>query len=590
MYQFYYADAAKLEAQPRYEQNLADVFAVTAIRPAMWEEHCLECAAPACFGNCMHYRPRSDGRCMRFENGIQVSANAAGCCGQAARIRFRKWANLMTILYPAMLAPAAYEAMTRKNQRLGKRLGRIVSSKLPVKAKWETIRTREYLRRRSLKGLKGLDNQPDAFVFHGYSFEAKSWRLILEIYEDHTPVFKTALTLEPGENLRILDSRELSGACAAAGYRVKLYPEDDLEAELEILWCDFVKGNRITADRPAAQVKCVVWDLDHTLWNGTLIETEDPCSLRLNPNVLETIKALDARGILQSVASKNDYDQAWPVVAKLGLAEYFLYPQIHWNAKSGSLEQIAKDLNLGVDALALIDDSPFERNQVRSMLPQVRVYDPAALGTLLQRPEFDVLVTEESRNRRAMYQAEEKRREARQASDSGGTVEFLKRCHLRVTLFTPSSEEEKLRCYELLVRTNQLNLSGRKYTPEEYEAVLGRPGHRNFAFSCRDDFGSYGIVGFGQYRTEREDLVFTEFAMSCRVAGKYLESAVFSFLLREAGRTGGRFPVQKTKKNRLLRNTLENIGFQIQRDSEEEVVYTFTEDLLHRELVSVEGR
>ena len=158
----------------------------------------------------------------------------------------------------------------------------------------------------------------------------------------------------------------------------------------------------------------------------------------------------------------------------------------------------------------------------------------------------------------------------------------------KLHLFTPTTEEEKLRCYELAVRTNQLNMSGKKYTAGEFEEVLARPGHKNFAFSCGDDFGQYGIVGFGQYRVEGEVLIFTEFAMSCRVAGKFVESALFAHLLEGESCKSGSFAVQKTKKNTLLRNTLEQIGFQTAHDGSETVSYTFTANLLNSTVVGME--
>ena len=587
MYQFYYANGSEVRDRPTYRKDLQSVFQVSAVRPAMWEEHCLECAAPACFGKCAHYSARTDGRCRRFENGIFVYPNEKGCCAEGARVKFRKWADMMTIIFPAMLDPDAYKEMTRKNRAVGERFRRIASSGLPVKVKWETIRTGEYIRRRALRSLTGIPNTPDAFVFHGYSFENAAFQLIIEIYKEHTSVDRISLNIEPGENLYVIDREKLSPACAENGFLVKVYPENDLEAELDILWCDFVKGKRIPAEAPADKVKCVVWDLDQTVWNGVLIETEDRDALTLNPGVLDTVKALDARGIIQSVASKNDYAEAWPVVEKLGIAPYFLYPQIHWNAKSGSLEQIAKRLNIGVDAIALVDDSDFERRQVSSTLPQVRVYDAAELGALLNRPEFDVPVTDESRSRRAMYKAEAKRFELMQAVDNGDTIAFLKKCNLRALLFEPQTAEEKLRCYELLIRTNQLNLSGKKYTPEEYEAVLKKPSHTCFAFSCEDDYGAYGVVGFGQYKKEDGKLCFTEFAMSCHEEEKYVESALFSFLLEAESCESGVFPVVKTKKNQLLRNTLQKIGFRPTEDVNGTVVYEFKRPLLNGDLVTV---
>lgn len=584
MYQFYYADKTKSFFRKPCQLNIRDVFRITAVRPAMWEEHCLECSAPVCFESCVHYKARSDGRCKRFENGLRVFADEKGCCGEGVHVTFRKWGNMMTVLFPAMLPESEYLALHKKNESLGKLLKAVEGSPLPRSLRWQGIRIPEYLRRRSLRGLKGLENEADAFAFHGYSYNEESYRLILEVYDDHTPVYKTAISVNPGENLAVI--RNLSPECSKAGNLVKIYPENDLEAELDILWCDFVRGEPVAAEKSADKVKCLVWDLDGTLWEGALIETEDPMSLTLKPGVREIMEELDKRGILQSVASKNEEAAAMAVLQALGIAEYFLYPQIHWNPKSGSLERIAKSLNIGIDALAFIDDMAFERQEVAACWPQVRTYDAAEAENLLQRPEFDVPATEESRVRRQMYRAEEKRNVLLAASHTDIT-EFLRKCNLKLHLFEPATAEQKLRCYELVVRTNQLNMSGIKYTPEEFEAVLGREGHRNFAFSCADDFGSYGIVGFGQYRVEGKTLIFTEFAMSCRVAGKSVESALFAHLLKVENCESGRFSVQKTKKNILLRNSLEGIGFRKEAENPEGVAYIFDKELRNCKIVKV---
>ena len=377
---------------PDLEPHIRDRFQITAVRPAMWEEHCLECSAPACFESCVHYQARSDGRCKRFDNGLLTFADEKACCGQGVHVKFRKWGNMMTVLFPAMLTEADYSRLWKKNEGTGKLLGAVESSPLPRSLRWQGIRIPEFLRRRSLRKLNGLDNAADAFLFHGCSYNEDNYQLIVEIYDDHTPVYKTAITITPGENLAVIQN--LSPECSKANNLVKIYPENNLEAELDILWCDFVQGKPVVSEQPAAQVKCVVWDLDNTLWDGTLIETDDPNTLPLKPGVRELMEELDRRGIIQSVASKNDHDATMAVLERLGIAEYFLYPQIHWNPKSGSVEQIAKNLNIGIDALALIDDTAFERQQVVSVWPQVRTYDVTEIGELLTKPEFDVPATE----------------------------------------------------------------------------------------------------------------------------------------------------------------------------------------------------
>ena len=161
MYQFYYADPTGQKPIPQFQQNIYDRFHVTTIRPTMWEEHCLECAAPTCFGNCLHYKARSDGRCKRFENGLMTFPQEKACCGQGVRVKFRKWGNMMTVLFPAMVAESDYTKLFHKTEKQGKRLKKLVDCKLPLSLRWNGIRTVEFLRRRKLRSITGPDNRAD---------------------------------------------------------------------------------------------------------------------------------------------------------------------------------------------------------------------------------------------------------------------------------------------------------------------------------------------------------------------------------------------------------------------------------------------
>ena len=106
-------------------------------------------------------------------------------------------------------------------------------------------------------------------------------------------------------------------------------------------------------------IKCVIWDLDNTIWDGTLLEDS---SVSLKPRIGEVLEELDRRGILHSIASRNDYDQAMAKLQEFGIADYFLYPEIRWDAKSLSVRLIQEHLNIAYDTLLFIDDQPFERD------------------------------------------------------------------------------------------------------------------------------------------------------------------------------------------------------------------------------------
>lgn len=586
MYQFYYS-FLQYNEKPIFLRNIEDHLRITSIKPTMWEEHCLECAAPSCFKTCPHYKSRSDGRCKRFEDGIHISVNEKGCCKQAVRIKFRKWSNMMTIVFPEMLENAVMKKMTDQNQKLGNHLALISKSKLPVIFKWEYIRTIEYLRRRTLRKGNRADNDPDFFVFHAYSYNKTPYKLIFEIFENNIPLNKKALEILPGENLYIIDQNQFSASFWKPDNLLKVYPENDVEADIEILWCNFVTGEYISQNKPADVVKCVVWDLDKTIWDGTLLETDDPDSLKVRPGVLETIKTLDQKGILQSIASKNDYAHTWPVLEKMNIADYFLYPQINWDPKSESIRKIAGNLNINPDSFVLIDDSAFEREQVHGELPQVRVFDETTIGDkLLNRPEFCFEITEESQNRRKMYQAEQKRNILLE-KQKGDIVEFLKSCQMKVNIFVPKSKRETERCYELVVRTNQLNMTGKKYDKNDFYRLLNDPAISSFAFDCKDIYGEYGIVGFGQYTTAGGVLSFKEFTMSCRVSGKYIESGIFTELLKYEKCNEGIFPLTKTNRNYLLRNTLAEIGCTLREETADSQIYILHNNLKNSDITEV---
>lgn len=98
MYQFYYSENKPYE-RGLCNGNVKDYIEIESIKPSMWEEHCLECSAPLCYKNCLNYVARSDGRCKRFDNSFQVYQSDKACCGKATHIKFRKWANMMTIVF-----------------------------------------------------------------------------------------------------------------------------------------------------------------------------------------------------------------------------------------------------------------------------------------------------------------------------------------------------------------------------------------------------------------------------------------------------------------------------------------------------------
>src|SRR5436305_10725933 len=306
-------------------------------------------------------------------------------------------------------------------------------------------------------------------------------------------------------------------------------------------------------------IKCVVWDLDDTVWEGILLE--DP-EVRLRPRVVEILRALDERGILHSIASRNEHDLAMAKLRELGIDDYFLYPQINCNSKADSIGRIAQDLNLALDAFAFVDDQPFEREEVAFSHAGVLCLDSARLDDLLDRPEFNPrFITEDSRLRRRMYQADI-RRTREEAEFVGPKEEFLATLGMVFTI-APCREEDLQRAEELTVRTHQLNTTGYTYSYEELEALRRSPRHRLLISSLEDRHGSYGKIGLTLIELGEEVWTVKLLLMSCRVMSKGVGTIMIHHVLRTAREAGVRLRAEfvSNDRNRQMLITYRFAGF-----------------------------
>jgi FkbH-like protein len=318
-------------------------------------------------------------------------------------------------------------------------------------------------------------------------------------------------------------------------------------------------GDARSAGPRKGQVKCVVWDLDNTLWDGVLLEDGD---VRVRPEAASLIRTLDQRGILNSVASRNDHDAAMAAIERAGLAEYFLCPQVGWNPKSGSITSVASALNIGLDAVAFIDDQEFERDEVRFCHPRVQCYDAADIATLADRPEFTPkFVTTESASRRQMYASGFERDRAEQ--DFAGTnEEFLSTLGMVMTI-APATVADLRRAEELTVRTNQLNSTGVTYSYAELEDMLTSPRHLLLVAGLDDRYGSYGKIGLALVETTGSDWTLKLLLMSCRVMSRGVGTVLLHHVMRLAHEAGARLFAEfvPTDRNRVMHITYRFAGF-----------------------------
>ncbi|HEX8146846.1 MAG TPA: HAD-IIIC family phosphatase [Pyrinomonadaceae bacterium] len=306
-------------------------------------------------------------------------------------------------------------------------------------------------------------------------------------------------------------------------------------------------------------LKCVVWDLDDTLWKGVLLEDG---VVELGDEVRHVIKTLDERGVLQSIASRNEHAHALAKLEELGVAEYFLYPQISWSAKAAGIERIAAAINIGLDSIAFIDDQPFELDEVKHSLPSVTCLGAAEIERLLDMPELmPRFITEDSRVRRQMYVSDIKRRQV-EAEFVGPKEEFLATLGMVFTV-APAREEDLRRAEELTVRTHQLNTTGYTYSYEELDHFRRSGRHLLLVAALEDKYGSYGKIGLALVERAADAWTIKLLLMSCRVISRGVGTVLINYIRRLARGEGVRLRAEfvPTDRNRMMYVSYKFAGF-----------------------------
>lgn len=557
-----------VEIRKRFAEFRSRVAARTTLP---WGEHCTECVWPTCYTTCELYSPRMDGACRQFVDGMVRIDHKEGLSPYVLKLRFKGWAKLWTVGNLQLRPLPEANSQERFNIAVGA-ISR--NAPLPAAIKPRLLGKVNYLRRRAAENAPPSDTRPDSFLLECYNPNARDITLTFTVraVANGPRPFQTMLPVRPGYTRAKLAFGEISQAVdLTSPFEVEIVPNDCTDSVLYFGLMDFVKEHpQPAAESPPAKEtekwKCIVWDLDNTLWDGTLIE-DGPDSVRMRQAVVDMIRETDQRGILHSIASKNNHDDALAVLRAHNLADYFLYPQIGWQPKSEAIAQIAALLNIGVESLAFVDDQPFEREEVKATLPKVTVIDAAECLSIPGRPECQVPVTTESRNRRSMYREQEGRETARK-SNGGDYVAFLKECRLELGLSALDDTNLK-RVYELAQRTNQMNFSGNRYPETDLKDIMASTTFETYVIDCRDRFGDYGIVGFALVDTKGPRLL--DLMFSCRIQAKRVEHAVLGFLLRRFVRDQKRsFYANfcRTPKNAPSGKVFDEMGFEAVAESD----------------------
>lgn len=307
------------------------------------------------------------------------------------------------------------------------------------------------------------------------------------------------------------------------------------------------------------KVKCVVWDLDETIWNGILSEG---VNVSLKPEAKKVIEELDKRGILQSISSKNHYEDAKKKLEEFGMWDYFIYPQINWNAKSDSVQEIAKSINIGIDTVAFVDDQDFELDEVHYSHKEVLCIHASDIENMLQMEKLNPkFVTEDSKMRRILYQNDIKRNDI-ENQFTGTKEEFLKTLEM-VMQISPAGKEDLKRIEELTVRTHQLNSTGYTYSYEQLEEFIVNPNYEILIVQLDDKYGAYGKIGLALIEKRDEIWEVKLLLMSCRVMSKGVGTVLLNTIVNRAREKGSKVIARfvPTERNRIMYISYKFNGF-----------------------------
>lgn len=269
-------------------------------------------------------------------------------------------------------------------------------------------------------------------------------------------------------------------------------------------------------------VKLVIWDLDETLWTGTL--SEGP--VEISPRRSNIVRELNKRGIMNSICSKNDMEKVrLRLIAEDNLWDEFIFPRVAWLPKGREVAMIVDDIQLRPPQVLFIDDNPGNRQEVAFYVPGIQTSGPGIIDDLLDKPQLTGRADPDL-TRLARYRLLELRtRHREQSSDSN--EDFLRSADIRVSIGANCTDEGPFeRIIDLVQRTNQLNYTKRRLEPQQLSELLTDPEAESRYIEVSDRFGDYGICGFYSLRDGR----LTDFLFSCRVLNMGVEQWVYTAL------------------------------------------------------------
>ncbi len=338
--------------------------------------------------------------------------------------------------------------------------------------------------------------------------------------------------------------------------------------------------------------KCLVLDLDNTLWGG-IVGEDGFDGVQLGPKppgnafveFQKRILSLYERGVILAINSKNNPEDALKVIREhpyMVLREkHFAAIKLNWNNKAANIKEIAKELNIGLNSLVFLDDDQTNRALVREMVPEVLTIempkDPSLYAqTLMNINDFNILqLTEEDKKRGRMYAEQRKRRELE--SSTVDLTDFLKKLKLKVKISEANSFTIP-RISQLTQKTNQFNMTTRRYLEEDIKKFVDSDDFWVYSAEVKDRFGDNGLTGVTIVKKSGDSLIIDTFLLSCRVIGKRVEDALLAFIIKKAKKECFRELIGEfipTRKNVPAKDFYSKSNFKLLKKEDKGEIWSF---------------
>ncbi|MEK6933219.1 MAG: HAD-IIIC family phosphatase, partial [Nanoarchaeota archaeon] len=280
------------------------------------------------------------------------------------------------------------------------------------------------------------------------------------------------------------------------------------------------------------KIKLVVWDLDNTLWNGT-VYYQDKDSVKLKPGTKEALKELSKRNIKNTICSKNYYEDVEVMLEKFEIKKFFDSAEVNWGLKSDNIRKLMKKYDVLPNEVCFVDDDAFQRAEVLSQIPDLKAIELGDPLDILSLHEFKLENETEEDKERVKILKEQRNREEAEKNHKGDYKEFLKSCDINMTI-RPVEEKDWERVVQLFNRTNEMNTTGNRYELNKLKKQYEDGEIEVYVSELTDKFGDYGLIAECIIDTRTKDWEIKDLTVSCRTMGRGIGSALLIAMMNYA--------------------------------------------------------